>query len=154
MNVNRNQSKIIWNKKGACIGEKWGYLIELSGSKGVKPYKGLENQKEVRGEAPRLCLEGCLCVLTFLAKAGVIYFSLCTSSVCFSMSVTKEVLLPRPRVSITAGSAAVQTAIEPAGPTSKFQRERRVGCFIWGPVQTLASKLLFCACDPSRFQLG
>lgn len=68
VNVNRNQSKIIWNKKGACIGEKWGYLIELSGSKGVKPYKGLENQKEVRGEAPRLCLEGCLCVLTFLAS--------------------------------------------------------------------------------------
>lgn len=76
VNVNRNQSKIIWNKKGACIGEKRGYLIELSGSKGVKPYKGLENQKEVRGEAPRLCLEGCLLCLDFSGKL-VSFTSLC-----------------------------------------------------------------------------
>lgn len=76
MNVNRNQSKIIWNKKGACIGEKRGYLIEFNGSKGVKPYKGLGNQKEVRGETHRLCLEGCLLCLDFSGKLAS-FTSLC-----------------------------------------------------------------------------
>ena len=44
------------------MGEKQEYLIEFKGSNGVKPYEGLENQKEVRGEAHRLCLEGFLVV--------------------------------------------------------------------------------------------
>lgn len=154
VNINRNQSKTIWNKKGACIGDKQGYLIEFKGSKGVKPYEGLENQKEVRGKAHRLCLEGCLVVSWLFRQVGILFLSLCACSLCFSMSVTREAILSLPRVSITTVQAAVQIAIEPAGPTSRFQRERRLGCFIWGPIQTLASKLSFCACDPSHSQRG
>ena len=60
MNVNGNQSKIIWNKEGAGFKEKQEYLIEFKGSKGVKPHEGLGDHRQARSEAHRLCLQGCM----------------------------------------------------------------------------------------------
>lgn len=93
MNVNRNQSKIIWNKKGAGLKEKQKYLIEFKCSKGVKPHEGPEDHREAGARlTDSACRAACL-YLDFSRQVSFICLSLWICFLCVSVYVTKEATL-------------------------------------------------------------